>query len=262
MQAERQPFADLQYAFAAHIRDPEAAPRPADVEDRRMGVYRELLFNNVREFLAGTFPVLHQLYDEEGWSRLVRDYFARHRARTPLFLQMPREFLGYLDDERGERPGDPPFLRELAHYEWIELALSVDPREPAAGAGDGPPPDPDGDLLEQVPVLSPLAWPVAYRWPVHRIGPDYSPAEPPEQPTYLMVYRDRDDQVGFLEMNPVTARLVELLGAEASATGRAILAGIAAELGHPRPEVVIAGGLDILRDLRSRDIVVGTRPAA
>ncbi len=255
MPAEQPDFIRRQYAFAAHIRDPGANTGPADVEDRRMGIYRELFFNNVSGFLAGTFPVLHDIYGEAAWDRLMRDYFATHRAHTPLFLQMPQEFLKYVEEERGEVADDPPFLGELAHYEWVELALAVDTRE----IDDTPARD-DGDLLEGRPVLSPLAWPLAYGFPVHRLGADYQPREAPAQPTYLVVYRDRADHVGFLELNPVTARLIELLNGDAPPTGREALAQIAGELNHPDPQVVVAGGTQILTDLKARDIVLGTAP--
>ena len=36
-----------QYALTAHIRDPENQPAPAGIEDRRMGIYRDLIFCNV-----------------------------------------------------------------------------------------------------------------------------------------------------------------------------------------------------------------------
>lgn len=243
-----------QREFAAHIRDPEHSPAPLDVEDRRMAIYRDLFFNNVREFLAGSFPVLRELYDEPGWTELARDYFSRHQAHTPLFPQIPGEFLQYLEEERGEQPGDPPFLRELAHYEWVELALNIDTREPHE-----PGVDPDADLMAEHPVLSPLAWPLAYRFPVHTIGPDYHPEAPPEQPTYLIVFRDTRDQVRFLEINPVTARLVELIRQQETMSGRAALEKIAGELRHPDPGVVVDGGRAILDDLRRRDILLGGR---
>ncbi len=250
----RPDFKVRQYAFAAHVRDPQRMPGPEDVEDRRMGIYRELFYNNVQDFMATSFPVLRQLYGDDNWHAMIRDYFARHRAQTPLFPQMPREFLRYLESEREEHPEDPPFLRELAHYEWVELALSVDEREIGMTGVD-----PESDLLSGVPVLSALAWPLAYRYPVHRIGPEFSPEQPPEQATYLVVYRDRDGDVGFLELNPVTARLLELLSAEQPPTGETALHQIAEDLGHPDLEVVIRGGLQTLRELRSRDVVLGTR---
>ncbi len=170
--AERQEFRALQRAFAAHIRDPQNVPPPDDIEDRRMAIYRDLFFNNVVSLLAGTFPVLRRILGDDGWQDLIRDYFSVHRSRTPYFLEMPQEFLEYLQKERGQRENDPDWLLELAHYEWVELALAVSDDEPDWNAFDR-----DGDLFGQCPVLSPLAWPLSYRYPVHRIGPDFQPVD-------------------------------------------------------------------------------------
>jgi uncharacterized protein len=253
--AEGERLRRAQFEFAAHIRDPEHAPAPAGIEDRRMAIYRELFFNNVRDLLGRSFPVLKKLLGEEAWSAMVRDWLVRHRAQTPLFLELPQEFLHYLLEERTPVDEEPPFLAELAHYEWVELALSIDEREPEL-----PGVDTDGDLLEGRPVLSPLAWSLVYAWPVHRISPEFRPTEAPAEPTRLVVYRDRRDRVGFLEINLVTARLLELLGGESlpRPTGRDCLQQIAAELSHPEPDTVVAGGATILAELRARDVLLGT----
>ena len=257
--AERERLRRAQFEFAAHIRDPEHAPAPGGIEDRRMAIYRELFFNNVRDLLGRSFPVLRKLLGEDAWSAMVRDWLVRHRAQTPLFLELPQEFLQYLLEERAPLDDDPPFLAELAHYEWVELALAIDEREPELPGVDA-----DGDLLEGRPVLSPLAWPLAYAWPVHRISPDFQPAEPPAEATRLVVYRDTRDRVGFLEINIVTARLLELLGEEAAPrpTGRECLLHIAAELSHPEPEAVVQGGAAILAELRDRDVLLGALETA
>ncbi|MGD8977323.1 MAG: putative DNA-binding domain-containing protein [Gammaproteobacteria bacterium] len=251
--AERPAFQRHQYAFAAHIRDPENNPAPTGIEDRRMAIYRSLFFNNVSQLLAKTFPVLHAILGAEAWERLMRDYFSRHQSHTPLFLEMPREFLKYLEEERGTVAGDPPFQLELAHYEWVELALSIDERQP-----DPSDIDPQGDLLAGRPVLTPLMWSLRYRFPVHRLGPDYQPEDPPEQPTLLLVHRNLSGQVGFIEINIVTARLLELLGEDSLGSGRAVLERIADEMSHPTPDAVIDGGAEILRQLREREVILGT----
>ena len=59
--AEQRSFQDKQYAFAAHIRDPEHRPAPEGIEDRRMAIYRELFFNNIRSLLARNYPVLRKV---------------------------------------------------------------------------------------------------------------------------------------------------------------------------------------------------------
>ena len=248
---------ELQRAFAAHIRDPGRHAAPEGIEDRRLQIYRELFFNNMRSMLAGNFPVLHALYEPDDWTALVRDFYADYRCHTPLFTEIAREFLRYLQDVREAREADPPFLLELAHYEWIELALELDEREP-----DAVPAQADGDLLDGAPVLSPLAWPLSYRFPVHRIRPDYRPTEPPAEPTHLLVYRDRQDRVRFMELNAVARLLVAHLQDGPQVSGRALLQSIATAIGHPDPDRVVAAGADLLADLRDRDVILGTRPAA
>lgn len=251
--AEKKSFQDWQYAFTAHIRDPENVPAPEGIEDRRIGIYRELFYNNIEGFVSSGFPVLRSLYSDEHWHALVRDFFIRHRNHTPYFLELSQEFIEYLENERELQDTDYPFMLELAHYEWVELALSIDETEI-----DELTTDTEGDLLAGHPVISPLAWPLSYSYPVHRIGSDFVPEQPGEQPTHIMVYRNRADEVNFMEMNPVTARLVHLLQDDENMTGQAALEQIAAELAHPDPAIVIDSGLATLEELRKRDIVLGT----
>jgi len=246
-----QNFTQHQYAFAAHIRQPDKNPAPEGIEDRRMAIYRELFYNNVEGFLSSGFPVLRTLMDDESWHAMARDFFASHHCHSPLFMEISREFLTYLEQERGERKDDFPFLRELAHYEWVELALSIAETEPEQVD------DPEGDLLENSPVLSNLAWPLSYQYPVHQISENFQPEAPADQPVYLMVYRANDDEVGFMELNAISARLFSLLQDNHSLTGRQALEQITTELNHPKREVVLDGGRQILQAWRERDIVLG-----
>jgi len=247
-------FVATQLAFAGHIRDPDREPRPDDVEDRRMGIYRDLFFNNVSGLLKGNFPVLHKVLGSERWQALVRSFLVEHRCTTPLFPEIGQELLAYLGETRGQRADDPPFLLELAHYEWVESALlfSDDEADPQLA-------DPNGDLLAGVPVISPLAWNLSYRFPVHRIGPDHQPAEPPAEPTHLVVYRNRQDRIEFLQINAVTQRMLQLLQDGPGTTGLDVLSVIAAELQHPKPGPVITAGRQLLEDLRARHVILGTR---
>lgn len=245
----------LQRDFAAHIRDPAGHPPPADVENRRMEIYRRLFFNNIRSLLAANFPVLRSLYEEAAWRQLVREFYAEHRCRTPLFPEVAREFLRYLQ-EREPRTDDPPFLLELAHYEWVELALSLDEHEI-----DDIPADRDGDLLEGRPVLSPLAWPLSYRYPVHRIKAEFKPAQAPAEATHLLVYRDRDDRVRFMLLNDVTRLLLQQLRESPHRSGREHLYQVAGAIGHPDTQRVIESGATVLEDLRERDVLLGSLPS-
>jgi hypothetical protein len=243
-------FQRTQYTFAAHIRDPQRHEAPPDVSPARMGMYRELFFNNIENFIATGFPVLKSLLAGERWLALVRDFFARHRSKTPLFAGIAEEFLDYLQNERGDQTGDPPFLLELAHYEWVELALAI-------AEAEAPPLDPafGQDPLARTIQLSELAWPLAYRFPVHKIGPEFQPAEPPAQPTCLVVYRDPEDVVRFMEVTPVTYRLLQLLEESGPQPAGECLMRIAEELRHPDPSAVLGFGAEILRGLAERGVI-------
>lgn len=246
----------LQMSFAAHIRDPENQPAPRDVEERRMNIYRRLFFNNIVRFLATNFPALRQLYDDKSWRQLARDFYTEHRCRTPLFPELPREFLRYLQEQRTDRPGDPAFMLELAHYEWVELALSMDENELDDVLANN-----KGDLMAEAPVLSPLAWPLSYRFPVHQIRPGFEPDRPPEKATHILVYRNRSDKVKFMQLNDVSRLLLNLMQENSDLTGLELLTEITSRINHPDPSVVIHNGKNLLQDFRSKDIVLGTRPA-
>ena len=108
-------FKKHQYAFTAHLRDPEQNPAPEGIEDRRIGIYRTLLYNNVEGFIANGFPVLRSIYSDDDWHHMVRDFFAHHQSTSPYFLEISQEFLDYLQSERQPHAEDPPGLLELAH---------------------------------------------------------------------------------------------------------------------------------------------------
>jgi len=251
---DKQPeFIRKQYEFIAHIRDPEHAPCPDDVESRRMAIYSELFYNNIEGFISSGFPVIRSLYSDQDWHILIREFFSSHHCKTPLFLEIAQEFRHYLESERNN-PQDPPFLKELAHYEWVETAISIAEEEI-----DDTSVDLTGNLLDGIPVLSPLAMPLQYQFDVQHIKQDYQPDSAPEQPTSIIVYRNRSDEVGFMEINPVTLRLVQLIAEQSQNTGQQQLEIIAKELNHPNPEVVINGGTETLDTLRDKEIILGSR---
>ena len=91
-------LADIQRAFAAHIREPDLHAAPAGIEDRRMKIYRELFYNNIEGFISSAFPVLRKLYSDTDWHAMVRDFVHRHQSQTPYFLVISEEVLAYLEN--------------------------------------------------------------------------------------------------------------------------------------------------------------------
>ena len=243
------PFAETQKQLADHLRNPQYNSAPEGVEDRRLQIYRDLVFNNIEGFISSGFPILRSLYEEQDWLELVRDFIVTHRADSPYFLEISAEFVQYLNEEREMRSTDPGFMQELAHYEWVELALDVSEEQlPPANLAD--------DLLLQTLQVSPLAWALSYQYPVHLLGPDYRPDHPAEEPTFLIVYRNRQDQVEFMASNAVTVRLLNILSGADNLSGRGALLQLAEEIAHPDPQQLLVVGHDLLKMLQSHSIIL------
>jgi hypothetical protein len=247
-----------QFTFAAHLRDPAVNPAPADIEDRRVAIYRDLIYNNIESFLSSGFPVLRSLMSDEAWHQLVRGFVRDHRCHTPYFLEISQEFLVYLREGKASIPKNLPFILELAHYEWVELALDVSPEVlPDVLPGQEIRPDGGMTFLDDNLQISPLAWRLNYSYPVHKISLDYQPLEAPEQPSSLVVYRGPDEKVHFLESNAVTLRLLQLLE-DGQCNARQALEQVALELKHPEPETLMAMGGKIIQELLHLSILYKT----
>lgn len=196
-------FKDIQYAFIQHIKNPEANPSVNDIEDRRLKIYRELFFNNILGFLSSGFPVLQSLYSEQQWRGLARKFFIEHACRSPYFVDISKEFVEYLSNEYVLSDHDPIFIKELAHYEWLELDVSVRKSSQERFPWDGKSP------VTQV-QMSDLASLVSYQYPVHQVSSDYQPTEFNDV-IYLVIYRDDKDEVNFSLLNAVSAFLLNTI---------------------------------------------------
>ena len=247
-QPDQMGFIQTQRAFSGFIRDPDNMPKPDDIEQRRMLIYQELFYNNIEGFVASCFPVLRTIIADAAWHEMVRDFMIQHHCQSPLFHEIAREFLAYLENERDCKQ-DPPFMKELAHYEWVELALSFSDAESTLHKSTE-----QEDCLSLMLTTSPVAWSLAYHYPVHQISANFQPETTLDAPIYLLVYRNLQDSVTFVELNPVSARLIDLLNQDLD--GYTAAAQIAEEMQHPNPEVVTEGAKVLIKDWLSKGILI------
>lgn len=238
-------YSDDLKRFSGAIRDPGSA-QSTGIEPRRMALYQELFFNNINGFLSNVFPVFKSLVSEDWWQQEVRGFLQNYRCQSPLFCDIGREYLDYVQStQRSATAQDPPFMLELLHYEWVELALDIKPETTEGGTSST-----CDDVLAGHPSLSPLAWLLEYRYPVHQIAPDYQPTEPPEHPTWLLVYRNREDKVAFMALNAFSARLLALVETNHKTSGLDLLHRLADEAPHTDRQALITGGEMLLQRLQ------------
>ena len=244
-------FQVTQRAFCAHMRDPDINAAPAAIEDRRLAIYRNLVFNNIESFLGSAFPILKSIINGEKWSQMVRDFISLHECQTPYFLKISEEFIKYLELNSEQYP---LFMLELAHYEWVELALDVSQQDIPSH------PPHEAHVLDDMALISPLAWRLSYRYPVHKMGPSYVAQELKDSDplTFLIVYRNRDLKVGFIESNAVTFRLLDIIESDAL-SGRAAILKLAKEIQHSDLNSLLAFGAEVLYSLAGKDVIYGFR---
>lgn len=239
-------FQHHQAIFAAYIRNPEKNAMPANVKPERMAMYRELFFNNIDGFLTSTFPVLHRLLSLENWTHLVHDFFENHICKTPHFSEIPEEFLTYLQNER-DNQNDLPFLFELAHYEWIEMALSISHEKVEAQSIE--------NVTRAKLKLSPVACVLVYQFPVQKICAEFIPQQS-EQPTFLTVYRNEDDIVQFLEITPLTFQLLQLVENSPEKMAKAYFLELQRFAPHISMEILEEKGFEMVTDFVKRGVLI------
>ena len=238
---------DYQMAFTRHIRDPQNTKAPAGVSERGMAVYTEIVFNNIESSVAACFPVLKKILGEEVWLRLVREFFIYQPCVTPIFREIPEAFLAYINRVSGL----PPYVQNLAHYEWVELYLAY-----ADETIHWSQIDTEAYLLDSPVAFVPAMALLSYDYPVHQLSPENIPASPLETPVSLLVFRDAGDEVKFIELNQMTAALIEDLQ-DGQLTARQALIGIASVMAFDDIDAIVDFGLDVLNDLKSQGAILG-----
>ena len=199
------PTLAYQQAFAAHLRNPQQYATPTAVDPQRMQIYVDLLFNNLQDFLSTTFPVTYSILSNNEWLSLVRAFYAEHACQTPYFREIAGECVQWLSQRQPSLAlcQKYPFLIELMHYEWVEIALLSD-----ASVIDDSLIQAPADLLNNPLVLNPVLLLQAYQYPVQRISPQQLPAA---EPTYLALVRNPQHKIDFIELNAITFQLLHLL---------------------------------------------------
>ncbi|MEY4590258.1 MAG: hypothetical protein RL497_2334 [Pseudomonadota bacterium] len=189
-------LAQQQRQFLAYMRNP-SGPLPEGANPRAMNIYADLVYRNIAGFLNQAFPVCTQVCEEHAWEALIRTFIAQNPSQTPYFLGIAEEFVQFLLSHPASLAELPAYITELAHYEWVELALDITdiPQPPGATQAANP--------WHTHWQLSPLAWCLAYQYPVHLIGPNNP--NPAPNPSAFVVYRNRAQEVKFIALTPACA---------------------------------------------------------
>lgn len=241
------PFQQIQEEFNVAIRDPQQ-PGPNDIDPQGMQAYQTLVFNTINTTIANAFPVIHHLLDDSHWQRMVREFCRLHSAKTPFFYEIPEEFLAFLHD--GGLTLQPyPFIAELAHYEWMELALDL-----AEDEAESPSCDLNADLMTTVPVFCDHVVLLQYHYPVHKICREFIPDKAGEY--YYLIYRTALNKVEFIELNALSAQFLGMLLNQQYRCDEMIDA-MYAQIYFGDKEEFSQHAKALLRDLHCKGVIIG-----
>ncbi len=242
-------FQRYQLAFTAHLRDPRQYPAPSGVPTKRMAVYDEIVFNNLLQSVSACFPVASAVLGKRKWRRLVQEFMRSYSANSPLFREIPKQFVDFLRSNQSVQDELPPYIHALCHYEWIELHVSALPLEIQPVSTET-----IVDLNSMLAVFNPTLQLLSYDYAVHRISPRKKPNQ--LMPTQLLVYRNTEHKVKFVEINAVTYQLITLMQSQ-RLTGAQALKTLAQQLGYADVETIMQYGLSILHELSAQEIIIG-----
>ncbi len=167
-----------------------------------------------------------------------------HQASSPIFREISQQFLQFLKSVENL----PVYLQQLAHYEWVELAVSAQQTEAKKLSKKA-------DLLNEKPVLAPAHILLAYDYAVHKISKRNTPKT--TESTYLLVFRNTENKVKFIELNPMTFQLLSLIEKN-KLTGIQALTRLAVEIVSTDVDAIIQFGVEILTDLEKQQAIVGS----
>ncbi len=253
-------FLNYQHQFVDYLRNPPTDESVPETLPARVNVYAKLLHSKINGSLRTCFPILRELLGETQWHTLVQDFIKVHCCQSPLYREIPDEFVDYLMHETPQIEL-PEFIIDLAHYEWMELILETE------NSVNAPPILPvNDDLLTIIPALNPVLHLLHYRYPVQSINATDEywknwqdrliPYE--QEPVILAGIRDTDYKIHFIKLNPVTARLIELMQEGLSTSEQALLE-LAAEMHYGDLETILPFGIDILQQLTTQQIIIGAQ---
>lgn len=200
-----------QATFNAHLRDPRQQPKPPGVNAKRISIYREIVFNNFLASVSTCFPVLLSVLGKRRFNQLTRQCFACHQFTSPLFADIPKALVDYLQTLDLASHNLPPYAFQLAHYEWVELYVaklpdkmpSTSPAEDIRQASDL------AKMILQLPTAYML---LSYDYPVHQLSKKH--ANLAASPTYLLVFSKPDYDVAFIQLNEITYALLQRIESE------------------------------------------------
>jgi hypothetical protein len=218
----------------------------------RFLIYRKLVHNRLR---AATRESIPRCAARRGKDKFIADFAAFMEAcacSSPYLRDIPAEFVEWVVTRWREDPEVPPYLGDLARHELLEGDVRNDPDGGEAPTGKAL-------ALDATLLFDGSARLMHYDFAVHKLS--YATddrSDPPEQSTHLLVYRDAEVKVRYLELTPWASAVMDRLLVHGDALQAGLLAAAAA-MHEPLDDDKLAKAATLFADLADRSVLLGAR---
>lgn len=217
----------------------------------RLSLYRRLVRNNltgVTEKMMKRTRARMEAIAAGAFDASFAAFLDEVGPRTHYLRDVPADFLEWVEPRWRARADVPAWLVDLAQHELVEFRVAA-----AEGSEDSSQVTeiaPDRPLVFAQPVRL-----MRYAFAVHELPPRTDDrSEPPSRATALLVYRDAENAVQFLELTPFAAAIAQrLLG------GSPLLDAVRDAAGDVGGAPDVLDVARFLADLGERGIVLGGR---
>lgn len=253
--ADERSRADLRAFAAEHGVEGDDLDAIEAVGAERFLVYRSLVQNRMRNTIA---DFIERTTARLGMKRLrgdFADWMEQTAAHSPYLRDVPAEFVAWVAPRWLEDDAVPNYLVDLAQHELLEYDIRNDHRGGESPTGL--------DLALDKPLrFDGAARLMTYDYAVHKMSAEVDDTEPPEEvSSRLLVYRDPNAKVRYLELTPLAhAVLVELIEHH-----KPVADGLRAaceSLGEPLDDDRLAIAATLLSDLAERGVLLGAEAQA
>lgn len=217
---------------------------------KRLTLYRRLVRRGLESAIRIQIPRTAARVGDR-FADDVRNFFDEEMPVSHYLRDVAFEFVDWVGPRWREDAAVHAYLVDLARHELVAFDVAGSPARRSA------PVRPELSLEESV-VFDPVAKIVRYDHAVHRLRAAEDATDVPEAvATSLLVYRDEEHDVRYLELTRLAARIVERL-MEGEVLGEAIQRA-AVDEGTPLEPTILDGAARVLADLAERGVLLGVQ---
>jgi hypothetical protein len=218
------------------------------VIDENLHHYRRLVFNIGIDTIETAYPITYRFLPDEIWDKLVYDFYAEHKCKTPQVWRMPLEFYEYCVEKDLQTKLNHPFLNDLLYFEWLEMEVHT--------MDDLPYPSftTKGDWLNNSLALNPEHRLVKFTYPVHVLAATELHGKAGDY--FLLMYREKESgRVQCMDISILYAYILEQL--QNGVTLQAILTEADTLFQINNFEMLKEHALNFVNDLKQREFILG-----